>query len=175
MTDTITVRGFAGTDPQLRNPESGHRVATFRLGSTPRWRDPQSGEWVSGTTNWYTVAAFGRLAENAAHSIRKGDPVVVVGRPKVRSWENDAGATGTDVEVSAQSVAHDLNYGHTRFAKVAGSEAPAASADQSDTTAGNPRDADAATEPDSAESQSQTEQSDSDDRWPVEGSLSAAA
>lgn len=130
MTDTITVRGFAGTDPQLRSPESSNQVASFRVGSTPRWRDAQSGEWVSGETNWYTVAAFGRLAENTAHSIRKGDPVVIVGRPKVRSWTSEAGGSGTDVEINAQAVAHDLNFGYSRFAKVASTEASAESGNQ---------------------------------------------
>lgn len=64
------------------------------------------------------MAAFGRLAGNVAESIRKGDPVVVVGRPKVRQWENEDGVRGTDVEISAQSVAHDLSYGRTEFSKV---------------------------------------------------------
>ena len=118
MSDTITVRGFAGTDPEHRRPASGTEVTTFRLGSTPRWLSAQTGEWSSGSTNWYTVAAFGRLADNIAESISKGDPVVVVGRPKVRQWENDDGIKGTDVEVSAQSVGHDLTYGRTAFSKV---------------------------------------------------------
>ena len=118
MSDTITVRGFAGTDPERRTPPSGTEVTTLRLGSTPRWRNSQTGEWASGSPNWYTVAAFGRLAGNVAESISKGDPIVVVGRPKVRQWENDDGVKGTDVEISAQSVAHDLSYGRTEFTKV---------------------------------------------------------
>lgn len=118
MTDTITVRGFAGTAPEHRTPASGTEVTTLRLGSTPRWRNSQTGEWSSGSTNWYTIAAFGRLAENVAESISKGDPIVVVGRPKVRQWENDDGIRGTDVEISAQSVAHDLTYGRSAFTKV---------------------------------------------------------
>lgn len=118
MTDTITVRGFAGTAPEHRAPDSGTEVTTLRLGSTPRWRNSHTGEWSSGSTNWYTVAAFGRLAQNVAESISKGDPIVVVGRPKVRQWEKDDGIRGTDVEISAQSVAHDLTYGRTAFTKV---------------------------------------------------------
>lgn len=118
MSDTITVRGFAGTDPERRTPPSGTEVTTVRLGSTPRWRNSHTGEWASGSTNWYTVAAFGRLAGNVAESISKGDPIVVVGRPKVRQWENDDGVRGTDVEISAQSVGHDLSFGRTEFSKV---------------------------------------------------------
>lgn len=121
MTDTITVRGFAGNTPEIRYAESGKEVTTLRLGSTPRWRNVHTGEWSSGSTNWYTVAAFGRLADNVAASIRKGDPVVVVGRPKVRDWENQDGVTGTDMEISAQCLAHDLTFGRTAFTKVSAS------------------------------------------------------
>src|SRR5699024_459431 len=118
MSDTIAVRGFAGTDPERRTPPSGTEVTTLRLGSTPRWRDSHTGEWASGSTNWYTVAAFGRLAGNVAESISKGDPIVVVGRPRVRRWENDDGIRSTDVEINAQSVGHDLSFGRTEFSKV---------------------------------------------------------
>src|SRR5690625_4836929 len=118
MTDTIAVRGFAGTTPEHRTPSSGTEVTTLRLGSTPRWRNAHTGEWSSGSTNWYTIAAFGRLAQNVAESISKGDPIVVVGRPKVRQWENDDGVRGTDMEINAQSLAHDLNYGRTDFTKI---------------------------------------------------------
>lgn len=119
MTESIAVRGFAGTTPELRIANSGTHVTTFRLASTPRWRNSTTGEWASGETNWYTVAAFGPFAENVAESINKGDPVVVLGRPKVRRWENpDKDTSGTEVEISAQSVGHDLKLGRSRFTKI---------------------------------------------------------
>ncbi|RJN31301.1 single-stranded DNA-binding protein [Nesterenkonia natronophila] len=122
MTETITVRGFTGTTPEVKNPDSENPVTTFRLGATPRWRSGQTGEWTSGETNWYTVACFGRLALNVADSLHKGDPVVVVGRPKVRTWRNDQNETGAEIEISAQSVGHDLKFGTTQYRKVNRSE-----------------------------------------------------
>jgi single-strand DNA-binding protein len=118
MTENITVRGFTGTTPEVKNPDSENPVTTFRLGSTPRWRSGQTGEWTSGDTNWYTVACFGRLALNVADSLHKGDPVVVVGRPKVRTWRNDQNENGAEIEISAQSVGHDLKFGTTQYRKV---------------------------------------------------------
>ncbi|WP_120005396.1 single-stranded DNA-binding protein [Nesterenkonia muleiensis] len=136
MTESITVRGFAGTTPELKIAGSGTQVTTFRLASTPRWRNSTTGEWASGETNWYTVAAFGPFAENVAQSISKGDAVVVLGRPKIRHWENSEKATsGTEVEISAQSVGHDLKFGLSRFAKVNRHEAESgeqASAEQTE-------------------------------------------
>ncbi|TLP96581.1 single-stranded DNA-binding protein [Nesterenkonia salmonea] len=118
MTESITVRGFAGTTPEVKNPDSDNPVATFRLGATPRWRSGQTGEWTSGETNWYTVACFGRLALNVADSLHKGDPAVVVGRPKVRTWTTDQNDSGAEIEISAQSVSHDLKFGTTQYRKV---------------------------------------------------------
>lgn len=122
MTESISVRGFAGNTPEIKNPESDNPVATFRLGATPRWRSGQTGEWTSGETNWYTVACFGRLAHNVADSLHKGDPVVVVGRPKVRTWTTDQNDSGAEIEISAQSIGHDLKFGTTQYRKVSRSE-----------------------------------------------------
>lgn len=119
MTETITVRGFAGNTPELKISSTGTEVSTFRLASTPRWLNQTTGDWNSGETNWYTVVAFGPFAENVAESISKGDPVVVLGRPKIRHWENsEKGTSGTEVEISAKSVGHDLKLGRSRFTKV---------------------------------------------------------
>ncbi|WP_300344760.1 single-stranded DNA-binding protein [Nesterenkonia sp.] len=153
MSDIITVRGFAGTNPELKNTDPEHRLTTFRLGSTPRWKDSVTGEWSSGPTNWYTVAAFGRLAEHVGASVRKGEPVVVVGRLKVRRWESDDGDRGTEVEINAQAVGHDLTYGMGRFTKVSSSseDAPQASAAQS---AHTPEEADSGSAPTAEETES---------------------
>lgn len=119
MTETITVRGFAGTTPELKTTSTSTDVTTFRLASTPRWLNQTTGDWNSGETNWYTVVAFGPFAENIAESINKGDPVVVLGRPKIRHWENsEKGTSGTEIEISAKSVGHDLKLGRSRFTKV---------------------------------------------------------
>ncbi|GFZ80212.1 single-stranded DNA-binding protein [Nesterenkonia alkaliphila] len=138
MSESITVRGHAGNKPEIRMTNSGTEVATFRVASTPRWRNSTTGEWASGETNWYSVAAFGAFANNVAESISKGDPVVVVGRPKIRSWEGKEGSTGTEVEINAQTVGHDLKYGRSSFAKV-NREGPSAEPAQHE---GEPVDAD---------------------------------
>lgn len=144
MTETITVRGFSGTTPEVKNPDSDNPVTTFRLGATPRWRSGQTGEWTSGETNWYTVACFGRLALNVADSIHKGDPVVVVGRPKVRTWRNDQNESGAEIEISAQSVGHDLKFGTTQYRKV--HRGDAADTSESSAPGGNTERDDAAQE-----------------------------
>ena len=91
-------------------------VVNFRLASTPRWQDA-TGTWKEGTTNWYTVKAYRRLAQNIATSIEKGQPLVVSGRQRISRWNREDGTQGTTVEVDALGIGHDLNYGTSTFAR----------------------------------------------------------
>lgn len=116
MSDTILIRGFTASDPALSTLPNGVPVVNFRLASTPRWQDA-TGTWKEGTTNWYTVKAYRRLAQNIATSIEKGQPLVVSGRQRISRWNREDGTQGTTVEVDALGIGHDLNYGTSIFAR----------------------------------------------------------
>ena len=116
MSDTILIRGFTASDPALSTLPNGVPVVNFRLASTPRWQDA-TGTWKEGTTNWYTVKAYRRLAQNIATSIEKGQPLVVSGRQRISRWNREDGTQGTTVEVDAFGIGHDLNYGTSTFAR----------------------------------------------------------
>ncbi|WP_261623596.1 single-stranded DNA-binding protein [Nesterenkonia marinintestina] len=118
MTETVTVRGFVGSDVRHLTTERGLPISTFRVGSTSRRYDREQGRWVDGDTNWFTVTCFRALAQNVRSTLRKGDPVVVTGRLRVRRWENDAGARGTAVEIDADGLGHDLTFGTGSFTRI---------------------------------------------------------
>ena len=118
MSETVTVRGFAGTDIRKITTDKGLPISTFRLASTPRRFDRESGEWVNGETNWFNVTCFRNLALNAHSTLAKGDPVIVTGRLKIRPWENDAGQRGTAVEIDADGLGHDLTFGTGSFSRL---------------------------------------------------------
>ncbi|MFW6187328.1 MAG: single-stranded DNA-binding protein [Actinomycetota bacterium] len=145
MTEQITVRGYVATDPESRNLPDGTVVVTFRLASTPRWFDQQSQNWRDGHTNWFSVQAFRALGLNALASLRKGQPVVVVGKLKVRFWEGEHGRN-TAVDVDAVSIGHDLALGTACFQRTISSSPPAEQAASSpaaplgDATAGEGED-----------------------------------
>jgi single-strand DNA-binding protein len=124
MTEQITVRGYVATDPESRNLPDGTVVVTFRLASTPRWFDQQAGSWRDGHTNWFSVQAFRALGLNALASIKTGQPVVVVGKLKVRFWEGEHGRN-TAVDVDAVSIGHDLALGTACFQRTVSSSPPA--------------------------------------------------
>lgn len=116
MTDTITLRGTVGTDPRQVTTANGIDITSFRLASPQRRYDREKQAWVDGDTNWYTVSTYRQLARNTGGSIKKGDPVIVTGRLKVRPWE--AGdKRGVSIEVDAESLGHDLHWGTTTYSR----------------------------------------------------------
>lgn len=105
----VHITGYAGTDVEVRG---GGAVSSFRLASTPRVRT--KGEWGDGHTTWIEVSCFRLLAEHVAVSVRRGDPVVVVGRLRTTSWEKD-GQTHERLVLEAETVGHDLTRGISMF------------------------------------------------------------
>lgn len=117
MNETMIVRGFVATEPSLRTLESGLHVVSFRLGSTPRRFDKATSTWVDGETSWYTVSCFRELAVNAQVSLKKGQPVIVLGRLKVRQFSRTDGSPGVSVELDAETLGHDLRFGAGTFGR----------------------------------------------------------
>jgi single-strand DNA-binding protein len=118
MTDTITLIGLVATTPNHIVTGTGLSITNFRLASHQRRYDRSKQEWVDGDTNWYTVTSFRQLATNVVASIQKGQRVVVTGRLRVRDWSTDE-KTGTSIEVDAEAIGHDLNWGTTSFTRSA--------------------------------------------------------
>lgn len=129
MNDTITITGNLANDPELKHTPGGVVIASFRVGSGRRKFDKASNAWVDAGTNWYAVSAFRSLAEHAAASLRRGDRVVLTGRLRIRSWENDT-ARGTAVEIDADAIGHDLMWGTSVFTKSARASAAAPAPDE---------------------------------------------
>lgn len=116
INDVVTISGNIGNDPTKNETRAGKPVINFRVGSSHRYLDQRTGEWVDGGTNWYAISAFGNLAEHAKASLHRGDAVIVTGRLKVREWEAN-GKKGVDVEIVADVIGHDLNWGTSGFAR----------------------------------------------------------
>lgn len=120
MNDTITLRGFVATEVRSNTADSGLAIAGFRMCTTERRFDRESGLWLDGHTNWYSVSMFRQLATNAGVSIHKGDRVIVTGRLRVRQWATDSGRSGTTVDIDADAVGHDLMWGTANFRRSIG-------------------------------------------------------
>ncbi|MER7169256.1 single-stranded DNA-binding protein [Micromonospora sp. NPDC000207] len=119
MNDThVTIIGNVLTAPQWRRTaQSGTLVANFKVASTARRLDKDSGRWVDGNSLRVRVNCWRKLAEGVAASVMVGDPVVVAGRLYTRDWTDEAGNHRTLYELEAVAVGHDLARGRSRFVR----------------------------------------------------------
>jgi single-strand DNA-binding protein len=106
----IHMTGYVGGDVEYRN--NTVPTASFRLACTPRIR--RGGDWTDGETTWLTITCFRSLAEHAASSVRKGDPVVVIGRLRTQVWTKD-GIQQERTVLEALTIGHDLTRGTSAF------------------------------------------------------------
>jgi single-strand DNA-binding protein len=106
----ITVVGNLTDDPELRFTPSGAAVSNFRVASTPRTFDRQSGEWRDGDPLFLSCSVWRQMAEHVAESLERGMRVVVTGRLKQRSYETREGEKRTVVELDVDEVGPSLRY-----------------------------------------------------------------
>ena len=119
----ITISGNLVDDPELRFTPSGQPVAKFRVASTPRFRDNQTGEWKDGDSLFLTCNVWRQAAENVAESLTRGMRVIVSGRLRQRSYETKEGEKRTVYEVEVDDVGPSLRNASAKVNRVARSGA----------------------------------------------------
>ncbi|MBC9955255.1 single-stranded DNA-binding protein [Leucobacter sp. cx-42] len=106
----ITVVGNLVADPEPRVSQAGKSWVTFRIASTPRVRDRQSGDWSDGEPLWLGCRAFGEYADNIAASLTKGMRVIVQGRLTQRSYTDNQGQQRTSLDLDVEEVGPSLRF-----------------------------------------------------------------
>ena len=128
----VMIIGNVGTEPEMRftpngNPVTSFRVATNRVYTTPDGERKQE-------TEWFTVVAWNRLAENCNQFLTKGQRVYAEGRLHTRTWEGQDGQKRSRSEVVANRV---LFLDRQAAAPLPG-EGPSDEAGAGEVTAGEP-------------------------------------
>lgn len=113
---TVTISGNVVADAQEHVGASGRPFTVFRLANTIQRRRPDGG-YEDVRTEYYRVTAFGNLAVNTAHSIRKGQRVLVHGKVRATTYTRSDGSEGASIEITASMVGHDLTFGWADYHK----------------------------------------------------------
>jgi single-strand DNA-binding protein len=117
---SLVLRGRVATTLTYRPEREGRNAfCSFRLAVTPSRRDVD-GAWADQPTQWYTVKVWKAMADNAAGSLRKGDPVVVAGRLSAEEWVSGDGTPMSGLTITADTLGHDLRFGRTHFTRPPG-------------------------------------------------------
>jgi single-strand DNA-binding protein len=111
----VTLVGFVAQDPIQRKIREGVMVTDLRVGATPRVQDRATSEWHDGDTSYYDVSCWRRLGDHVRASLRKGDPVMVKGRFRTRTYVDKTGQSRNVIDIMADTVGHDLNRGVANY------------------------------------------------------------
>src|SRR3989304_2966102 len=77
--------GNVGTDPEMRYTADGNALTSFRVATNFNYTAP-SGERHE-ETEWFSVVAWRKLAEQCSQFLQKGRRGYVEGRLRTRSWD----------------------------------------------------------------------------------------
>jgi len=113
----IDLAGFVASEPSFKRLDNGTSTAKLRVAYTERRFNRETGEWGDGPTSFVTVLCWRTLADNVAVCLRKGEPVLVRGRLRVRDYQDTEGRPRSVTEVDASSIGHDLSRGVAHFSR----------------------------------------------------------
>lgn len=94
--------GRLGRDPELRYATAGTPMVNLRIATDESYTD-RNGSKVE-RTEWHTVVAFQRLAENCQTYLKKGSLVFVEGSIQTRKWQDQQGQDRYNTEIKASRV-----------------------------------------------------------------------
>jgi len=98
----IMIIGNVATDPEMRYTPNGNPVTSFRM-ATNRVYTSSDGERHEDT-EWFTIVAWSKLAEQCNQYLNKGRRAYVEGRLHSNTWEGQDGQTRFNNEIIANQV-----------------------------------------------------------------------
>lgn len=115
MSSAVTLVGRVGADPDIRFGANGKAIAKLRVVTSGRRM--VDGKWQDVDTTWWSVTAFGPVAEALSDRINKGNGVIVVGKAKQDTWTDKDGNERTAIAVIADHVGLDLRWSGVKAEK----------------------------------------------------------
>ena len=103
----ILLMGNLTRDPELRYTPSGAAVSTLRLAVSHQWRSA-AGEQKK-ETSFIDVVVWAKLAENCSRFLKKGSPIFVEGRLRIREYV-PRGEEGGRKRYATEVVANNVQF-----------------------------------------------------------------
>lgn len=96
----VSMIGRLTKTPDIKQTTTGKNVCTFTLAVNRRFKDAQG----NAVTDFFTVVAWGKLAELCGRYLDKGRKCCVMGELQNRSYETKDGTKRTITEIVAEQV-----------------------------------------------------------------------
>mgnify|MGYP000546874113 CR=1 FL=1 len=82
----VILIGYLGRDPEIKSLESGVKLARFSIATTEVFKN-KSGDKTEHT-EWHNIVLWRNLANIAELILKKGDQILIEGRIRSNSWED---------------------------------------------------------------------------------------
>lgn len=96
------ILGRLTADPQLRTTPSGQSVGNFSIATNRVWNNKSGAKQEE--TEFHNVVVWGRQAEIANQFLVKGSLVLIEGRLRTRTWQDQQGQNRRTTEIISERM-----------------------------------------------------------------------
>ena len=88
----VVLKGNVGQDPKITNFQDGGKVAQFSLATTERGYETKDGRKIQPQTTWHNIVVKrSGLAGVCEQYVKKGTPLLIVGKIQTRDYTDNSG------------------------------------------------------------------------------------
>jgi len=102
MKNTVTLVGFVGNNPEVRESQSGASVTSISLATTRSYKDAEGNR--QSDTEWHRITCFNGVGKCVAEHVTKGAMIMVTGRIHYSRWTDNQGQNRYGCEIVAEQV-----------------------------------------------------------------------
>lgn len=96
----VFLKGNVGQDPKITTFQDGGKVAQFTFATTERGYETRDGKNIPDVTDWHNIVVRRTgLAGVCEQYVKKGTPLLIVGKIRTRNYEDNAGQTRYITEI----------------------------------------------------------------------------
>lgn len=96
----VFLKGNVGQDPRITNFENGGKVAQFTLATTERGFKTRDGKEIPDVTDWHKIVVKQTgLAGVCEQFVKKGTPLLIVGKIRTSDYRDESGNTRYITEI----------------------------------------------------------------------------
>ena len=124
----VILVGNLGSDPEIRDLNSGAKIANLSIATSETWKDKNTGE-RKDRTEWHKVVIFNEnLVKVAEQYLKKGAKVYIEGQLQTRKWQDQSGNDRYTTEVVLKNFRGELQ----KLDPISNSESSAGTSDVGD-------------------------------------------
>lgn len=96
----VFLKGNVGQDPTITDFPNGGKVAQFTLATTERGFTTRDGKEIPDMTDWHNIVVKqSGLAKVCQDYVKKGTPLLIVGKIRTRQYQDNSGQTRYITEI----------------------------------------------------------------------------